>query len=156
MNVEIIVFSRTGNTLSVAERIRDALVAAGHTTAIERVHAENEDPSNRTSVRLKDAPNPAPFDCVIFGAPVEGFSLSSIMKAYLQQMPGIAGKRIGCFVTQQLPKPWLGGNHAVRQMRELCGSKGAEVSQTGIVNWSNRSRADQIAAVAARFGKMGG
>jgi hypothetical protein len=57
MNVGIIIFSRTGNTLSVAERIRDACVAAGHTAAIERVHAENEDPSNRTSVRLKDAPN---------------------------------------------------------------------------------------------------
>jgi flavodoxin len=156
VNVGIIVFSRTGNTLSVAERVRDACLARGHAAAIERVLPENEDPRARQPVRLKGAPDPSRFDCVIFAGPVEAFSLSPVIKAYMQKLPAIAGKRVGCFVTQQFPKPWLGGNHAIRQMRALCASKGAEVLETGIVHWGSKSREEQIAGIASRFGAIGG
>ena len=80
MNVGIIVFSRTGNTLSVAERARHACIAQGHAAVIERVHAENEDSNNKLPVRLSNAPDPARFDAVLFGAPVEAFSLCPVMR----------------------------------------------------------------------------
>jgi flavodoxin len=134
MNIGLIIFSRTGHTLLVAEKIRDACLAQGHHAVIERVRAENEDPNRKVPLRLTSAPAPAAYDAVIFGGPVEAFSLSPIMKAYLAQLPQITGKKVGCFVTQHLSKPWLGGNHAVRQMRGLCRGKGADVRQTGIVN----------------------
>lgn len=154
MNVGIMIFSRTGNTLLVAEKVRDACLAQGHTAVVHRVRAENGDPNRRLPLRLISAPNPTPLDAVIFGGPVEAFSLSPIMKAYLKQLPQIPGKKAGCFVTQHFPKPWMGGTHAVKQMRVLCQSKGADVAQTGIVNWMNPSRNAQIADVASKLGKL--
>jgi len=154
MNVGIIIFSRTGNTLFVAEKVRDACIAQGHTAVIERIHAENEDPNSRLSVRLKSAPDPLRFDAVIFGAPVQGFSLSPIMKAYLAQLPQIKGKNVGCFVTQHFVKPWMGGNQAVKQIRTQCQSKGVDISKSGIVNWTSKLRGNQIAGVALKLGNI--
>ncbi len=155
MNIGIIVYSRTGNTLSVAERVRDAVAAQGHTAVIERITAENEDPNNKLPVRLKTVPDPAQYDAVIFGAPVQGFSLSPIMAAYGAQLPELAGKQAGCFVTQHFPKPWMGGSRAISQMRKLLRSKGAIIAETGIVNWTSKAREDQISGLAGRFLTVG-
>ena len=154
VNVGIIIFSRTGNTLSVAEKIRDACLAQGHTAVIKRVNAENEDSNSRLPVQLKNTPDPLRFDAVVFGAPVQGFSLSPIMKAYLAQLPQFKGKKVACFVTQHLPKPWMGGNQAIGQMRNLCQSRGADIFMTGIVNWTSKSREDQIAGVVSKLGNI--
>ena len=40
MNVGIIVYSKTGNTLSVAEKLQEAIRSAGHTVNIERIETE--------------------------------------------------------------------------------------------------------------------
>ena len=154
MNVGIIIFSRTGNTLSVAEKIRDACIAQGHNAVIERVTAENDDPKNKQPLRLKTAPVPLCYDAVIFGAPVEGFSLSLVMKVYLEKIPQITGKKIYCFVTQHFPKPWMGGNQAIRQMCRLCRTKGGDVAGTGIVNWTSKSRDAQMRDVTTRLGEI--
>ena len=151
MNMGIIVYSRTGNTMEVAGKIRDACLAQGHSAVIERITAENEDPNNKLPIRLKTAPDPALYDAVIFGAPVQGFSLSPIMAAYGAQLPKLAGTQVGCFVTQHFPKPWMGGSRAIRQMRDLCTAKGAEIAETGIVNWTSKSREAQISDIVARF-----
>ena len=151
MHIGIIIFSRTGNTLSVAEKIRDACLSCGHSVAIERVTAENEDPNNKLPLRLKTLPVPSGYDAIIFGAPVQAFSLSPIMKAYLNQIPKISDKKVYCFVTQQFQKPWMGGTRAIKQMRRLCEAKGATVTETGIVNWSFISRDAQIFEIVTRF-----
>ena len=154
MNIGIIIYSRTGNTLAVAEKVRDACLAQGHTAAIERITAEDESPSSKLPVQLKTKPDPALFDAVIFGAPVQGFSLSPIMKAYLAQMPQFASKKASCFVTQHFPKPWMGGKQAIKQMCHGCEAKGANVAETGIVNWTSKSRDSQIADVASKLSKI--
>jgi hypothetical protein len=154
MNIGIIVFSRTGNTLSVAEKVREAAVKQGHTAAIERVHAEHEEPGNKFPLRLTTLPDPKAYDALIFGAAVEGFSLSPALNAYLTQLPALGGRRVGCFVTQHLRKPWMGGNRAIRQMRALLKAKGLDAQTTGIVNWTSPAREAQIALVAASLAKI--
>lgn len=154
MNIGIIIFSRTGNTLSVAEKLLEACIAAGHTAVIARVTAEDENTNAKGPVQLKTAPDPTRFDAVIFGAPVQAFSLSPIMKAYLAQVPRISGKKVCCFVTQHFPKPWMGGKQAIRQMRNLCRIKGTDITETGIVNWTSKSREEQIGDVVSKLGKI--
>jgi flavodoxin len=154
MNIGIIVFSRTGNTLSVAEKIREAAAAQGHTAVIERIHAEHEEPGNKVPPRLTTLPDPRAYDAVIFGAPVEGFSLTPIFKAYLEQLPSFGGKQAGCFVTEHFPKPWMGGNRAIRQMRALLKAKGLDARATGVVNWTSPAREAQIASVTAALAKI--
>lgn len=42
MNIGIIVFSKTGNTLSVAEKLQGALIEMGHKAALEKVTASKD------------------------------------------------------------------------------------------------------------------
>lgn len=150
MNIGIIIHSYSGNTLSVAEEIKNELVEQGHTVIIDRVTAVNEDPNSAGNVQLKTIPEISNYDVLIFGAPVRAFSLSPVMKLYLTGLNSLKGKKIGCYVTQQLPFPWMGGNNAVRQMVKFCKTKGAAVLETGIVNWSNK-KTEKIDRVVSKM-----
>lgn len=144
MKIGIIIYSNTGNTLSVAQRIKDNLISAGHTVNLEHVTAMNNNPNTQAGKQLKNSPDTEPYDTLIFGAPVWAFSLSSIMQAYLSQLTALNGKKISCFVTQSFPHAWMGGNRAIRQMKKICETKGAEVFESGVINWSNKERENQI------------
>ncbi len=152
MNIGLIVYSQTGNTLSVAERLREALARAGHTVTVERVEAEGEaKPGQR--VNLKTAPDPRKYDAVLFGSPVHAFSLAPAMRADLAQVPALGGKRVAGFVTQGLPFTWMGGNRALRQLRRACEAKGATVRGSRVVNWSRKDREGQIAGLVDRLSR---
>lgn len=66
------------------------------------------------------------------------------MKAYLSQLPPLSGKKVSCFVTQQLPYSFMGGNRTIREFRKGYELKGADMGKTGIVNWSNKKREKMI------------
>ncbi len=51
-------------------------------------------------------------------------------------------------MTEFFPFPWMGGNHAIRQMKKICQSKGASILATGIVNWGVKSRRTKTMAKA--------
>lgn len=143
MQIGIIVHSSTGNTLSVAERLKEKLSLAGHRVSIERVSAINDDEQDVQKIRLSKKPDLSAYDALIFGAPVRGFSLSSVMQAYLSGV-SLSGKKAACFITQGFPAPWMGGNRALGQMAELLKSKGAEPYGTGIVNWPNAAKRERL------------
>ncbi len=151
MKIGIIVHSHTGNTLGVAEKLMDTLTSAGNTVAIERVTAVNEDPSAAGNIQLKTIPDITSYDHLIFAAPVRAFSLSPVMKLYLKQLSSLKDKKVSCFVTQHFAFPWMGGNNAIKQVKRACESKGASISNTGIVNWSNKSREKMISNVIEKL-----
>jgi len=151
MKVGIIVHSHTGNTLSVAEKLKDTIAAKGHTVTLERVLAVNEDPSAQGPVEFKSIPDVSSYDALVFGAPVRGFSLTPTMTAYLAQLQALKGKKVSCFVTQQLPFAWMGGNRTIGQIKNACEAKGAVPSSTGIVNWGSKKREDKIANVLKKL-----
>lgn len=154
MNVGIIVYSHSGNTLSVAQTLENAIKCAGHTVTIARVEPENDDPQSRAPVRIKAAPDISPYDVIVFASPVHGFSLAPVMRVYLSQVSGLDGKKAYCFVTQQLKQAWLGGNRAMRQIAAACTAKGAAFMSSGVVNWSSGARDKQIDDVVGRFTAM--
>lgn len=154
MNVGIILYSQTGNTLLVAEKLKEAVLSKGHTAVIERVVAENDAPNSKQPPRLVQSPDPSAYDAVFFGAPVHAFSLCPVMKLYLAQCPVLKHKPVSCFVTQHLKKPWMGGNRAIKQMRALCKEKGANTRESGIVNWTAPGRDAQIDTVVAKLVKV--
>lgn len=144
MVVGIIIHSETGNTLSVGECIRDALLINGHEVNIERVRLTNEKPAENSTGSIGNF-DLTKYDWLIFGAPVNGFSLSKAMQSYVSQLPDQSGLKTCCFVTQYFPKPWMGGNRAVQQFVQLCSAKSLSIQQTGVINWSAKSRENQIA-----------
>lgn len=151
MKIGIIVHSHTGNTYSVAERLKERLMVTGHSLALERVRAFNDEQAKAGSIRLKEVPGISGYDALVFAAPVQGFSLSSVMKAYLTQVPTLKNKKVACFVTEFFPYPWMGGNRAILQMKSLCESKGAEICGTGVINWSSSQRNSMIAQLIERL-----
>lgn len=150
MKIGIIIHSRTGHTYSVAQRLEEKLSADGHEVAIQQLRlAEGQDVPGKDSM-IKNPPDLNGYDRVIFGAPVHAFSLSKVMEAYLTQVSSLTGKTVVCFVTKGLPFGWTGGNHAIGQMKEICESKWATVSGTGIVIW-NKNREKQINDLIEKF-----
>lgn len=135
MKIGIIVHSQTGHTLSVAYKLREQFLTTGHTVFIEKVTASNDNETNVNSILLTSSPKLEGYDMLVFGAPVRGYKLSPVMQAYLRQLPSLKGKIVSGFVTQFFPKPTMGGNQAIERLSEICRSKGAEVTKTGIINW---------------------
>ncbi|MFZ5986519.1 MAG: flavodoxin family protein [Bacillota bacterium] len=154
MKVGIIVHSHTGNTLAVAQRLKEKLLAKGHSVNLEQVMAVNEDPSAAGNIQLKTVPDISDYDGLIFGAPVRAFSLSPVMKAYLSQLPSLKGKKVGCFVTQYFPYGWMGGTRSVKQMKKFCEAKDENVFAAGIVNWSHKEREKRITDVLERLTRL--
>jgi flavodoxin len=151
MKIGIIVYSYTGHTLSAAQKLEEAIKAAGHSANLERVEPVVDNPNSNDPVQLKSSPDVTQYEAVVFASPVHAFSLSRVMKLYLSQLPDMTGKKVHCFVTQQLKWPWMGGNRAVRQITEACRAKGADVISGGVVNWSGKDRDSQIDDIVRRM-----
>jgi flavodoxin len=154
MKIGIIVHSQTGNTLAVAKRLKEELIMAGHLVNLEQVMPADENPTAIKDIHLKTIPDTNDYDVLIFGAPVQGFSISPVMKAYLSQLTSLKGKKVGCFVTQYFPYKWMGGTRSVNQMKYICKAKGGSIFEEGIVNWSHKEREKRITEVLAKLMKL--
>ncbi|HNX14116.1 MAG TPA: flavodoxin [Oscillospiraceae bacterium] len=151
MNIGIFVYSQTGNTLSVAQKLEGTLRSIGHMVAIKNVKAVDDHPSSDASRKVETPPDISNFDTVIFAAPVQAFSLARPMKVFLAQIASLSGKKVYGFVTQGLKKPWLGGNRAIREITAACNLKGAELLASGIICWNSDTRESQINELTKRF-----
>jgi flavorubredoxin len=151
VNIGIIVHSETGNTLSVARKLEEKLVAAGHSVTLEHLKIIGEARPGRDDFSYETLPDTGEYDALVFASPAQAFQLAVGMGAYLKQVPALQGKQVGLLVTEAFPWPWLGGNRAIRQMTAVCEEKGATVSASGIVNWMNRRREQMIVDVTDRL-----
>jgi flavodoxin len=154
MNIGIIVYSQSGNTLSVAKRLKEKLSAAGHSATLEEVKVVGGRESGDRSFKLETLPDVDPYEALVFGSAVEGFSLSPVLTDYLKQIKSLQGKKVACLVTEFFPYPWMGGNRAVHQMRKLCESKGATVCGSGVVNWVSWRREKTTTDAVDRLSRM--
>jgi hypothetical protein len=154
MKIGIVVYSQTGNTLSVATKLKEKLAAAGHSVALEQVKLVGERKSGSRELQLGPLPDVTPYDVLVFGAAVEAFSLSPVMTKCLGQIGSLEKKNVICLITQAFPFAWLGGSRAARQMRKLCESKGAAVRGSAVVNWMGRGLDRRIANGVEKLSKL--
>ncbi|HOF86109.1 MAG TPA: hypothetical protein PLP41_10420 [Treponemataceae bacterium] len=155
MKVGLIVWSATGNTLSVAESFADTLTADGHTVTIEKIAIDAPDPARRPETwTLTIKPDPSPYDALVFGSPVEAFSLSGVMNRYLSEAGDLAGKPVFTYVTQYFPKPWMGGANAVKQLAKLVEKKGGAPCGMAVINWSSKKKLLQIETARINLSKI--
>ena len=154
MNIGIILYSETGNTYSVSQKLKEKLVKAGHSVNIERLKVIGKVNPGKKDIQFESLPDIEPYDALLFGSPVQAFSLSSTMTAYLSQIKSLQDKKVAFLVTQFFPFPWLGGNRAIGQMKKICESKAAAACGAEIVNWSNPSREKRITEVVEKLSKL--
>jgi NAD(P)H dehydrogenase (quinone) len=140
MNIGLIIFSGTGNTRSVAVKLQEKLTTAGHAVSLEEITITGETPAQPGKFELKQIPAVDSYDALIFGAPVQAFSLNPVMKAYMAQLPPLNGKRVALFVTKQLALVWLGGTGAIATMKKEVETRGGKVIGSEIVVWAEKKR----------------
>ena len=114
MKIAVVIYSYTGNSFSIGQKIVRFLLNQNHEAQLIRVNVTDDQPS-KTDVQLGNIESVAPFDKVIFGSPVRAFSLAPAMVKYLKQVESLSGKTVSCFVTKQLPFSWTGGTSADRK-----------------------------------------
>ena len=153
MKTGIIIYSQTGHTRQAAQKLLEALRSKGQEAELLEVKVSNAKPETDVNlVKFTDKPEILAFDQLVFAAPVWGFSLSAVMKAYLAGLPSLKGKKISLFVTHQLPLPWMGGSHAIRQMKTLCEEKGGQVGSQAVISWGEKRRERDIAGMLNKLG----
>lgn len=146
MKVGILFNSFTGNTLSVVGTLTEGLRAAGIPAENDRLGVEPDIP-DASSFRIVHAPDPAPFDALVFACPVHGFRISRQMDAFLARLPDLEGKKTACFVTHAFPFAFLGGKGSLRQLETRLRQKGADLVASACLDWGSRRRESQIAAL---------
>ena len=151
MKIGIIIHSMTGHTFNVAEELSQKLMDKGHKVELKKVVPVEEQPKNPKNVQLKEIPRVEPYELVVFGAPVHGMAVSPAMRLYLEQLPDLGDKMVALFVTESFPFPFMGGSRSVGQMKKICESKGADVYETGVINWSRKTRQTKIEDMIDRF-----
>ena len=118
MNIGIILYSETGNTYSVSQKLKEKLIKTGHSVNIERLKVIGKVNPGKKDIQFDSLPDIEPYDALVFGSPVQAFSLSSAMTAYLSQIKSLQDKKVAFLVTQFFPFPWLGGNRTIEQIKK--------------------------------------
>ncbi len=154
MKIGIIVHSRTGNTQSVALKLKDKLSAKGHLVDVIQLKMKEEYKPGLKDIQFEGLPDLNSYEGLILGSPVEAFSLCPVMKGYISQVPSFESKKMAGFVTQFFPFPWMGGNGAIVQMKALCKQKNGTMSDTGVINWKNRKREKMITDMVDKLGAI--
>jgi NAD(P)H dehydrogenase (quinone) len=153
MRIGIIVYSQTGNTFSVAQKLKEKLTAGGHSVNIERLTTVGGE-TDPARAKIEKLPDLGGYDALVFAAPVQAFSLSRVMAGYMKQLPSLQGRKVACFVTKGLPFAFTGGNSAISLLKKGVESRGGTVAGTGIVYWSNKDRDNQINDVVEKLSKL--
>ncbi len=154
MDIGIIVYSQTGNTYEVAERLKERLRRQGHSVNLDRVTIEGKASSGTREVKFTHVPGVKGYEHIIFGSPVHAFSLPVPTRAYLEQLPSLEGKESSLFVTKQLPFKWTGGTQTLGMMEKLCRAKGATVKMKEIVFWRGKQREEKIVRCMENLSKQ--
>ncbi|MBN2048954.1 MAG: flavodoxin family protein [Spirochaetales bacterium] len=144
MTIGIIVYSQTGHTREVAEKLREKLIASGHNAVIDPVIPEGAVEPGAKNVRFQAKPDTDGYEGLVLASPVQAFSLAAAMKAYLPHLGSLKGKKVACLLTKQLKGSWTGANKAFRSLRKAVEEKGGIVAGNGYIVWSAEDREDRI------------
>ena len=138
MTIGIIVHSKTGHTLLVAEQLRDKLLSSGHDTVL---------------IRIEDRPAFDRFDTLVLGSHTEGFALAPEMASYLKSLPenALDRKKTALLITHAFPFHAMGGNQAMWGFKILAQNLGAFIASEEIIDWSNPGRNRQIENAVIRM-----
>lgn len=150
MKIGIVVYSQTEHTYSVAQKLQKKLQEKGKEVELERVVMKGEVQPGSKDMEFEIVPDVEEYDALVFGSPVQAFSLARPMKAYLEQIPSLQGKKIALFVTKGVRFNWTGGTQAIGKMKKISQSKGGSIVGTDIIVW-NKNRDDKIDALLRRF-----
>ena len=147
MKIGIVLFSETGNTYSIARKLKDNLKK--HDVEIKKIEIERLS-KDRSDFKITYAPSIDCYDLVIFGSFTEGFRLTPVMKKYLESLD-LKDKKTIVFITHYFPFKFLGGNSTMKEFKNIINEKKGIVVSSGIINWSSKKRGLEILDLINNF-----
>jgi len=150
MKIGIIYYSETGHTLQACEALKTKFEELGHSVDLKAVTVIDI----KTDKTLKDCPEVLNYDLIIFGTPVQGFSLPIPMAEYLKKIHLPLNQKIGVLITQYFKVSWLGANHTIRQLLNAIEISKPDLYAYSIIHWSSKRRLDQLTKAIDKFANI--
>lgn len=145
MKIGFLVHSQSGNTLSIVNRLCDVFKMAGHEVYITHIKSSDVNRSMQFPQELviiqDNLPNQV--DVLFIAGWVQAFSLCRGLQYYLNQF-NIKSNEINLFLTHHFPFEWMGGTHALKQLKSITSKFNSQVVDTKIFNWSRKNNQDKI------------
>jgi len=143
MKIGIVVHSKSGHTLAVAEELRDRLANDGLDVTLRQVKTAGTARPGSADVSLTSRPPLDGYGKLVLGSPVNGGSMSTAMATYLEGVSSLEGRHVAFLLTHLFPRAW-GAEQTIEQMTKVCESKGARVIGWAYVRWLNLRRRRDI------------
>lgn len=149
MKVGVIVCSYTNNTLCIAKELRSGLIQKGYDVEIDSIKANNDNPNNR-DVELAYKPKVDTFDALIFASCVRGFDCAPVFKEYINSLDSLSDKRVAGFVSQYFPLDILGGNQALKSMKDLVEKKKGVFTPLNSIHVKSKNKEKMITSLVEK------
>ena len=127
MRIGIIVHSKTGKTLALAQLIEKRLKKQNHGVTLHRLSIDPDIDAPNKPFRIVNPPDITQYDALLIGGPVWAFSASPVAISYLKSLTKIGGKKVLPFATMGFFCACLGGTRALKQMSKAAEANGAAV-----------------------------
>jgi len=143
MKIGMIVYSFTGKTKLVAERVAEILLTDGY--EVDLNYLEPKEPLNLKAkeVEINEIPDPMRFDALVLGTPVQGGRMSAPMRFFLEQRTLLDGLDIVFIATHFFRREW-GAVQTLQDLRKMCESKGGNVLGSIDIKWWSVFRQREI------------
>ena len=140
MHIGLIIYSQTGNTLHIAQRLQAKLNELGHHVSLTHIKSKNDENQFQEPFEMiiQGDPIQTKYDVVVFGAWVQAFNLCFGFRSFLNQLEEISAQQVHAYVTQHFPFPWMGGYQAISTMKKLLIKKSIKVHSTQVFNKMNK------------------
>lgn len=144
MNIQLLVHSQTGNTLFVANALKEAIEPINPEITLTHIEADNEREMNTDRIAITKLPDCSNADLIVLAGPVRGGSPSPAILKTIETLGSMQGKQCVVFTTEFFPYDWMGGSRAVSRMEKELTARGAHVTRHAIIHWKRKDREKQI------------
>lgn len=145
--IKMILFSQTGNTMRVGERIAEKLTSAGFQVDIARLEPKERLNFKADVASTKEIPSVDGYDVILLGTPVHGGRMSAPMRYFLEQTPSLQKIPYILFLTHFFRRGW-GVIQTIQELRKLCDGKGGKFLHATDVQWFSLFRKQAILQAA--------
>lgn len=150
MKIGIIVYSRSGHTELVADRISEILSDAGHDVEMKRLEPVEPVKVTARQAILKSIPEVKGYDILVIGSPVQGGAPATPVLEFLNRVPLMTEKRIVIFATHFFRREW-GAVQSLAILKDLCESKGGRILSLEDIRWFALDRNQEIDRLGERI-----
>ena len=152
MHVGIFIHSQSGHSSDMGMAITRKLREKGHEVDILLMKPAGRVRPRKKHVEFReDVPDMSPYDAVVFGGPIWGFTASPVVSAFIKEIPSLKGKKALCFSTSGAPTAISGAKGGMKKLNGLLEEIEATVIEGEAIFWGLWCSKNKIETIAQRI-----